>query len=62
MTNKQQKMKETILECCKVIVDGVDEIVSVKNVYNINIKFDAMQDGQIPCITYCYDIWREDDK
>lgn len=62
MTNKQQKMKETILECCRVIIDGVDEIVSVKNVHNINIEFDAMQEGQIPGIKYWYDVWCEDDK
>ncbi|MBQ3502346.1 MAG: hypothetical protein IJA72_01615 [Clostridia bacterium] len=54
--NRRMQMKACILKCCKQIIDDVDSIVMINNIRNINIEFDAPQDGQIVGVKYWYEV------
>ena len=54
--DRRMQMKNCILKCCKQIVDDVDSIVMINNIRNINIEFDAPQDGQIVGVKYWYEV------
>ena len=53
---RRMQMKECILKCCKQIVEDVDNIIMINNIRNINIEFDAPQDGQFVGVKYWYEV------
>ena len=53
---RRMQMKDCILKCCKQIIDDVDIIVTINNIRNINIEFDAPQDDQIVGVKYLYEV------
>lgn len=53
---RRMQMKYCILKCCEQIVNDVDNIIMINNIRNINIEFDAPQDGQFIGVKYWYEV------